>query len=238
MSAQGFIYAIQSGDLVKIGHSKNPEGRLSKINSDTSAPCRLIGYIPGTRADEDELHRRFARLRAHSEWFRKSGIVEEFLATVPAPKPKVRAPRKPDKRTLGRPPKPAPTAKSFTPLRQKLSDDLKTVLAAFLAADVAIDHREFAIEMAESPDRYTSRQPDSAPMRGSYFTPMLFMSIHWPTGVAWPDGIERPEPLETRELKRELKHRAWSIKWKRERDERNFQKSAISALCKAHSEAA
>jgi DNA-binding transcriptional regulator YiaG len=83
--SQGFVYAIQSGALVKIGFSAKPRLRLTKINSDASGPCRLLGYVAATKAQEAQLHGLLAPHRAYGEWFSREGLVEHFLSKLPFP---------------------------------------------------------------------------------------------------------------------------------------------------------
>lgn len=81
----GFVYAIESGDVVKIGWSGNPERRFIKIAADCSRPCRLLGYIEGSRDDEAGIHVKFSNLRQHGEWFSASNELLQFVAHWPLP---------------------------------------------------------------------------------------------------------------------------------------------------------
>jgi len=80
----GFIYAIASDDLVKIGWSKDPWRRLVKLRSDNAGECAMLGIVPGTQADECALHRRFAGYRVRGEWFEYWGPVSDFIRSMPA----------------------------------------------------------------------------------------------------------------------------------------------------------
>jgi DNA-binding transcriptional regulator YdaS (Cro superfamily) len=86
----GFVYAIERGDLVKIGFSEKPQRRLSKINSDAGAPCRLLGYVEATRQQEAELHSLLAPHRSYGEWYRRENAVDHFILMLPAPTPSQR----------------------------------------------------------------------------------------------------------------------------------------------------
>lgn len=82
----GFIYAIgASNGLVKIGWSEKPDRRLAKIASDCACECTLLGFAPGDKEREQELHSRFSAFHSHREWFRNDGIVAEFVAVLPQP---------------------------------------------------------------------------------------------------------------------------------------------------------
>ena len=62
---------------VKIGFTTNPEARLSSLA--TGAPELMLMMKPGTLTMERELHRRFAGLRVHREWFLLRGALLKFL---------------------------------------------------------------------------------------------------------------------------------------------------------------
>lgn len=81
----GFVYAITSGDFVKIGWSTDPRRRLGKVSSDNASPCSLIGFIPATLEDEAALHERFASSRVRGEWFRRRPDVEQFISSLTFP---------------------------------------------------------------------------------------------------------------------------------------------------------
>ena len=65
----GFVYLIECDGLVKIGVSYDPYTRLKELSTGSSAPLRLLGYVPGGFKREKELHRMFAARRANGEWF-------------------------------------------------------------------------------------------------------------------------------------------------------------------------
>lgn len=88
MSAQGFVYAIESGDAVKIGFAKDPVRRLSELNVGSPGAHRLIGFLSGMKSDEKFIHRSCAKLRIRGEWFRNEGIVREIVSTFPPYEPK------------------------------------------------------------------------------------------------------------------------------------------------------
>jgi hypothetical protein len=76
------IYFIQAGEggPIKIGFSVDPVARLSKMQSDNAAPCRLLGVMPGGEPEEGALHSKLAQHRIRGEWFAASADV---LAQVP-----------------------------------------------------------------------------------------------------------------------------------------------------------
>ncbi|MCO5152546.1 MULTISPECIES: GIY-YIG nuclease family protein [unclassified Shinella] len=76
----GFVYAIESGGRVKIGYSAKPDQRFSKVASDAPFPCELLGYWPGTVADELDIHAKFNGIRVHGEWFAATAELLAFVA--------------------------------------------------------------------------------------------------------------------------------------------------------------
>lgn len=77
----GVVYFIEANGLVKIGHTTDIIYRYRTIAATSPVPVTLIGQIPGTRADERQLHARFDAYRSHGEWFKKEGELSEFLSS-------------------------------------------------------------------------------------------------------------------------------------------------------------
>lgn len=65
--AEQFVYLVSRDGLHKIGFSGNPQGRLAQIGGGD-----LVHTFPSLAAYqvEQELHRKFADVRAEGEWFR------------------------------------------------------------------------------------------------------------------------------------------------------------------------
>jgi len=85
----GYVYAIENAvGFVKIGWSTDPKRRLSKINSDTSSPCKLLGYVEGTLEQETALHRMLQSEVEHREWFRRGPLLDHFISMLPPPETK------------------------------------------------------------------------------------------------------------------------------------------------------
>lgn len=80
-----YIYAIEDGQrgFVKIGISSMPEERFRAIKSKFGNHLELVGYAEGTRRHEMELHKLLSKWRVEGEWFRKDGIVLDFLRLMP-----------------------------------------------------------------------------------------------------------------------------------------------------------
>lgn len=79
----GFIYAISSGDAVKIGWSAKPWRRFAAIQTGCPSDCTMLGLIEGSISDERELHAKFAPWKVRGEWFRRAGLVAEFIDKLP-----------------------------------------------------------------------------------------------------------------------------------------------------------
>ena len=83
------IYFLACGDyLIKIGHTTNLPSRLRSLRTATPKELRVLLVIPGTRDDEQELHRKFDAHRAGREWFFRCDAILEFISvhrmTAPA----------------------------------------------------------------------------------------------------------------------------------------------------------
>jgi hypothetical protein len=75
------IYFISCGDdLIKIGHTTNLRSRLRSLRTATPKELRVLFVIPGTRDDEQELHRKFSGHRAGREWFFRCDAILDFIS--------------------------------------------------------------------------------------------------------------------------------------------------------------
>lgn len=66
------VYFAQGSDsgLVKIGFSQRTWNRMSEISSGGSDKMGLLRVCPGGRVAEQWVHKQFAELRCHGEWFK------------------------------------------------------------------------------------------------------------------------------------------------------------------------
>lgn len=91
MAKSGWIYFILARgaeSFVKIGFSSVcPWARMNGIETGCPLPMELVAMVRGDQAAERGFHRAFAELRVRGEWFRWSGILIEFVNTLPAPDP-------------------------------------------------------------------------------------------------------------------------------------------------------
>lgn len=67
-----FVYFIQAveSERVKIGSAFDPHKRLAILQTGSPERLELLGYIPGGRSLEVELHRELRSQRLHGEWFK------------------------------------------------------------------------------------------------------------------------------------------------------------------------
>jgi len=79
----GFVYAIERGNLVKIGWSHKPLDRLVQIRAKYTEQCHLLGVRAAPSASyERAYHTIFSEWRDHGEWFRKEGDVLDFIGRL------------------------------------------------------------------------------------------------------------------------------------------------------------
>lgn len=68
----GFVYAIQSLDLIKVGVAKNIEKRMNDMRLENPHGCKLIFQRRSTAPYtlEKQMHKRLADKAVGREWFR------------------------------------------------------------------------------------------------------------------------------------------------------------------------
>jgi DNA-binding XRE family transcriptional regulator len=67
----GFVYIVESSNgLFKIGFTNDPPRRLSMLRTSTADRLTLLGTIPATVDDEQELHELLDRWNVAREWFK------------------------------------------------------------------------------------------------------------------------------------------------------------------------
>jgi Meiotically up-regulated gene 113 len=77
------VYFVRCGELIKIGTSTDVYGRVNSIRTMTPLPLELLAVAAGSRAEEADIHARFAHLRQHGEWFTAAPELLSFIAEVP-----------------------------------------------------------------------------------------------------------------------------------------------------------
>jgi hypothetical protein len=76
------IYFIRSGQFVKVGVSEQPWKRLSNLQTAHHDHLEMLAIMPGDRAFEQRLHKRFAEYRHNREWFRDSDPLQQYIQEV------------------------------------------------------------------------------------------------------------------------------------------------------------
>jgi hypothetical protein len=75
----GYVYAVESGDAVKIGWAKDPVRRLSELRVGSPVLLRLVGVMKADRMREKEIHAACDKWRIRGEWFKNEGAVLSFI---------------------------------------------------------------------------------------------------------------------------------------------------------------
>jgi len=78
----GYIYFIEAGDMVKIGYSTHPNKRFMDLQITSPVPLTLNYLIPGDPGLERHLHKQFAHLRAHGEWFVEKQLIIQSVRKI------------------------------------------------------------------------------------------------------------------------------------------------------------
>lgn len=67
---------------IKIGCSTLPHSRLMQLATWSPFPLEIIGFVPGTFADETFIHQCFADLHTRHEWFMSSPALRETIQAI------------------------------------------------------------------------------------------------------------------------------------------------------------
>lgn len=76
---RGIVYFVRAVDLVKIGYTRRLEKRVSQLQGMFPYKIELLLALPGSKALEGAMHRRFVRDRVGREWFRQSPALAAFI---------------------------------------------------------------------------------------------------------------------------------------------------------------
>lgn len=75
----GTVYVLRCGGFIKIGWTSDLSKRMRSYQPDSV----LLATMPGTRKDENRLHKRFAHLRSHGrEWYPIAPQITEYVALM------------------------------------------------------------------------------------------------------------------------------------------------------------
>jgi len=81
-SKPSYVYFIDAGNLIKIGVTKDVGKRLAALKTGSPVQLAILGFIPGTKQKEKELHHRFSSYRTHGEWFEKNDDLINYIKEV------------------------------------------------------------------------------------------------------------------------------------------------------------
>lgn len=90
-----YVIGTPSSQTVKIGRTIQIKKRLADIQRMSPVPLEVLWTHPGGRELETNLHRRFASLRSHGEWFTftedpvtavSQAVLEDVWPEPPSPK--------------------------------------------------------------------------------------------------------------------------------------------------------
>lgn len=76
-----FVEAIGAG-RIKIGFSANPEKRIRGLTTSSAHELKTLKVIEGELAQERAIHRQFAHLRTHLEWFQDAPELREYIESL------------------------------------------------------------------------------------------------------------------------------------------------------------
>lgn len=77
-----FMKPVGRDGPVKIGCSFTPISRLDTFMMWSPEPLEIAATAPGNMSDEYAVHRRFAHLHSHCEWFRADDALTEAIKVV------------------------------------------------------------------------------------------------------------------------------------------------------------
>ncbi len=80
--ANGCVYFVEAIglDRIKIGFARSsPRVRLNELQEGSPLKLRPIGFIPGGRMLEADIHRQFADARTHGEWFNATPELMDYI---------------------------------------------------------------------------------------------------------------------------------------------------------------
>jgi hypothetical protein len=83
--AEQYVYFIQdvTGHVIKVGCAADPQSRLAQLKTGNPRKLRLLGYLPGGRKLEQEIHKELAYWRLDGEWFQREGVMEYIDKITP-----------------------------------------------------------------------------------------------------------------------------------------------------------
>lgn len=86
-----FIKPVGMDGPIKIGYSAKPTSRLLMLSVWSPFPLEIMGTAPGGSKEENFLHKRFACLHTHREWFNSSPLLRETIRRILSGEPVLKA---------------------------------------------------------------------------------------------------------------------------------------------------
>ena len=80
-----YVYLLHDVDqnLLKIGFSEDPRRRFKQISNANTNKLECLGYIPGSKTNEANLHRRWAKHNKKLEWFEHQDDIVDYFKEHP-----------------------------------------------------------------------------------------------------------------------------------------------------------
>ena len=80
-----WVYFVEMGQdgPIKIGFSKDPEGRRSKLQTGAPEKMTILCCLESDRVLETALHRQLCRYKISGEWFQREGVLRWLRTVVP-----------------------------------------------------------------------------------------------------------------------------------------------------------
>lgn len=80
-----FVYLMhdKTNDFLKIGYSENPIRRHKEIVHGSTNEISLLGFFPGSMANEHIVHGIFKKSRVKREWFRNDTDIIDYFEEHP-----------------------------------------------------------------------------------------------------------------------------------------------------------
>lgn len=90
--SEGQIYFLQeqrhlddARDFIKVGWSRMPGVRVDVIDCASSVPLKCLALIPGSRKQEQELHKLLSPFRVKGEWFEPCPVIWAMVKSSQLP---------------------------------------------------------------------------------------------------------------------------------------------------------
>lgn len=180
---EGYVYAIESGDAVKIGYAADPVRRLAALKTGSHSSLQLIGFARGTRHHEKQIHILAAKERIRGEWFTKGPVISAFIESLP----KYEQKRKKSKSIPSYAATVEPTVSDF---ERRFISVIDAYIAFLGLSDATASTRILndgkRLTLIRNGAQITVRRANKA---------LAWLSENWPDGAVWPENVNRPSSI-------------------------------------------